>query len=556
MMLLHLSSRAKRGICCSVLVVLPMLNTGAQAPSDSVRAAFDRSFAMWTGTEGPGCSVGVARNGELQFARGYGMANLETDTPNRPASIFHVASVSKQFTAMSIMLLARDGKLSLDDDVRKYIPELPDYGKRITIRHILQHTSGLRDQWDLLYLARGRFEEDRVTEQDVMEIIPRQRALNFDPGSEYLYSNTGYTLAGVIVKRVSGKSLRDFADERIFRPLGMTNTHFHDDYTMVVRGRTSAYARGDDGKWHVSIPNYDTYGATSLYSDVGDLLKWEHNLDAPVVGDRAIVDEMQKSGILTNGENTGYGLGLQTETYRGARLIGHGGADAGYRTYIGRFPEQHLELAVLCNAATANPSLHARQVADAFLGNALPPVANATVAQQATLTAAELSAKSGVFAHAVTGDVLWLSVGNGQLVRGRAGRGPSLVALDANTFSTPNGAVRVVFAPDGRSFEQRSATRTDRYVRQTPSMLRGAELAKYAGTYYSEELGASYTVTATDSTLLLRTRMGDANTIRPAFGDTFDGDLRITFTRDGKGKVNGMTMATGRVRGVKFITTK
>jgi len=204
-----------------VLAVLPALASAQSVitPTDSVGRAVDRVFDAWRDTEGPGCAVGVSRNGRVAYERGYGMANLETATPIRPSSIFHVASVSKQFTAAAIMLLAGDGKLSVDDDIRKYLPEIPDYGTRITIRHLLTHTSGLRDQWALIGLARGRFEEDRITEADVMDIVPRQTALNFKPGAEYLYSNTGFTLLAVIVKRVSGESLKDFADRRIFKPL-------------------------------------------------------------------------------------------------------------------------------------------------------------------------------------------------------------------------------------------------------------------------------------------------------------------------------------------------
>jgi CubicO group peptidase (beta-lactamase class C family) len=286
------------------------------------------------------------------------MANLEHDIPITPASIFHVASVSKQFTAASIMLLAADGKLSLDDDIRKHLPEIPDYGHPITIRHLLTHTSGLRDQWDLLIMARGgRFEENRITESDVLEIVVRQKGLNFTPGTEYLYSNTGYTLAGTIVRRVSGKSLRTFADERIFRPLGMTSTHFHDDYTMIVPGRAAGYGRTGTG-WRVSLPNYDTYGATSLFTTVGDLLKWEANHARPVVGSDAMLRAMATSATLANGDTTTYGLGLATSLFRGVRLVGHGGADAGYRTWSGRVPEHGLALVVLCNASSANPGLH------------------------------------------------------------------------------------------------------------------------------------------------------------------------------------------------------
>ena len=234
----------QKAALAATLVILAGATLGAQQPADSTRAAIDRVFQRWRSKDGPGCSVAASRDGKTIFEAGYGTAILEADVPITPASIFHVASISKQFTAMSILLLARDGKLSLDDDIRKYLPEVPDYGTRITIRHLLMHTSGLRDQWDLLALARGRFEENRITEADVLDIVSRQKALNFAPGTEYLYSNTGYTLAGTIVRRVSGKSLREFADERIFKPLGMAHTHFHDDYTMVVKGRTFAYSPG------------------------------------------------------------------------------------------------------------------------------------------------------------------------------------------------------------------------------------------------------------------------------------------------------------------------
>src|SRR5688572_20577471 len=299
----------------------------AQQAADTTRVAVNRVFAAWSAADGPGCALGVSRDGQVVYENGYGMANLELDAPITAGSIFHVASVSKQFTGMAIALLARDRKLSLDDDVRKYITELPDYGHRITIRHLLNHTSGLRDQWDLLYMARGRFEENRITEADVLEIVARQKALNFVPGSEYLYSNTGYTLSGTIVRRVSGKSLRAFADERIFKPLGMTNTHFHDDYTMVVKGTAAGYARAG-GTWRTSLPNYDTYGATSLFTTVGDLLKWEANFTKPLVGTEPLLREMMASATITSGDTTAYGLGVATESYRGTRLFGHGGADA------------------------------------------------------------------------------------------------------------------------------------------------------------------------------------------------------------------------------------
>ena len=479
------------------------------------------------------------------------MANLELDVPITPASIFHVASVSKQFTAMAVLLLAREGKLSLDDDIRAHLPELPDYGHRITVRHLLTHTSGLRDQWDLLFMARGRFEENRITEADVLEIVGRQKALNFVPGSEYLYSNTGYTLAGTIVRRVSGKSLREFADERIFRPLGMASTHFHDDYTMVVKGRAAAYAMRAGGRWHVSLPNYDTYGATSLFTTVGDLLKWEANFAKRQVGDERLFAEMTASAALANGDTTGYGLGVATQVYRGARLLGHGGADAGYRTWSGRLPEHGLEVVVLCNASSANPVALARGVIDVLAAGKLAPQAEPVRAAIA-LTSEQLAPLTGVYAHPVTGAPTFVTLRNDTLVLGRI-NGPVLVPLSASRFRVSGQPVEVEFAgetmasklldwPGGTSTTQR---------RMSPVRRSRAELEGYAGSYYSEELGAAYDVTATDSTLVLKTRWGTERTVRPAYGDTFAGDFLLTFTRRG-GRIDGMVMGSGRVRGVRF----
>lgn len=538
--------------CVSVALTSPLV--AQQSPADSIRIAVNRVFATWSNADGPGCALGVARDGNVVYQNGYGMANLEVDAPITPNTIFHVASVSKQFTAMAIMLLAKDGKLSLDDDIRKYLTEIPDYGHKITIRHLLQHTSGLRDQWDLLFLARGRFEEDRITESDVLEIVARQKGLNFVPGSEYLYSNTGYTLAGVIVKRVSGKTLRDFADERIFKPLGMTSTHFHDDYTMVVKGRAAAYNRGADGKWHVSLPNYDTYGATSLFTTVGDLLKWDANVWKPTVGDEAMLREMRTSATITNGDSTGYGLGIATEVFREARLVGHGGADAGYRTYLGRFPEHGLAIVVLCNAANASPGALTRGVAEAYVGSKLaasapPPKPALTVPNE------QLAKYAGVYVNPATGFPTFITARPEGLIVGRR-QGPALVALSERRFEIRTQPVELEFAPNGDVVQtitvwpQRAPITLKRYDLAKPAR---AELAAYEGTYYSEELGATWTISATDSTLVLKPRWGLERVYGPAYGEAFTGDLGlISFTRGRNRKVDGMLMSTGRVRNVRF----
>jgi CubicO group peptidase (beta-lactamase class C family) len=485
------------------------------------------------------------------------MANLETGTPITPSSIFHVASVSKQFTAMSIMLLVRDGKLSLDDDIRKYLPEIRDYGTPITIRHLLTHTSGLRDQWELLGLARGRFEENRITEADVMDIVPRQTALNFTPGAEYAYSNTGFTLLGVIVKRVSGKSLRDFADERIFKPLGMTSTHFHDDYTMLVPGRTSAYAQRAGG-WHVDIPNYDTYGATSLFTTVGDLLKWEANLDNPVVGDRALIAQMQTPTPLTSGDTSNYGFGLIIDRYRGVRVITHSGADAGYRTNVERFPDQGLAVVVLCNAASANPILLGRRVSDAYLGSALSPVAAEVTPQGVPLSADRLQRRAGVYVQPRTLQVVELTFRDGKLMVGTQGN-VALVPLTDDRMRIAGQTGEVTFKDSASSaFDLTPAAgRPARFERRQSVTATPQLLATYAGEYVSEELGgAVYRVTATDSTLSLRTGTSDGLTARLVFADAFlGGGYTIQFTRT-RGQISGFDVTNGRMRHVKFVKRK
>jgi len=527
--------------------------------SDTTTRVVDRVFDAYSGTSSPGCALGVSRNGRVVYERGYGMANLETGTPITPASIFHVASVSKQFTAMSIMLLARDGRLSVDDDIRKYLPEIPSYGTTITIRHLLTHTSGLRDQWNLIALARGRFEEDRITEADVMDVVSRQTALNFTPGAEYLYSNTGFTLLGVIVKRVSGKSLRDFADERIFKPLGMTSTHFHDDYPMLVPGRTSAYTmRG--GSWHVTIPNFDTYGATSLYTTVGDLLKWEANLDNPTVGDRALIAKMEAPTMLTGGDTSTYGFGLVAERYRGARVVGHNGADAGYRSSAERFPELGLATVVLCNFAAANPSALGRRVEDAYLADALTPIQ--AVAQQSTpqgiaVSPDKLRARAGAYLVPRTMQVNVLGVRDGKLMLGAQGN-QALVPISENRMAVPGQPGIAVFddaagtldlvPPTGRPLHmERHAL-----VTATPQLM-----AAYAGDYVSDELGGvTKRVVATDSTLMLHTGTSPPITLRLVFADTFlGGGYTVQFAR-ARGQVTGFDVTDGRIRHVKFVKRK
>ena len=323
----------------------------AQTPPDP--SQIDKVFAAFDKPGSPGCALAVIRDGKIVYKRGYGMADLDHDLPITPASVFHVASISKQFTAASIVLLAEDGKLSLDDTVRKHLPEVPDFGTPVTIRHLLNHTSGMRDQWAFLGLAGWRQNLDLITDGDVMGFVTRQKALNFPPGQMYMYSNTGFTVLAQIVQRVSGKSLREFTSERIFKPLGMTSTHFRDDHAEIVKNMAYGYNQQGNGPFRLSIPNFDTVGATSLLTTVEDLAKWDENFYQDFAR-RGITAKMLTRGVLNNGEKIDYALGLQHGQYRGLPIVEHGGSLGGYRAHILRFPTQHASVAQRVRAYADN----------------------------------------------------------------------------------------------------------------------------------------------------------------------------------------------------------
>lgn len=523
---------------------------------DSMRTRVDAVFARWDHTNTPGCALGISEQGRTVYERGYGMAELQYALAVTPQSIFHVASISKQFTAFSVALLAQDGKLSLDDDIRKFVPELPDYGTPISVRQLMHHVSGLRDQWQLLGYAGWRFPEDLITEQDVLNIVRRQKGLNFAPQAEYMYSNTGFTLLAMIVKRVSGRTLRDFAEQRIFAPLGMTHTHFHDDHTMIVPGRTSAYEPRDGGGWHISIPVFDTYGATSLFTTTGDLLKWMANLDRPTVGTSQLVAAAQTSAVLTDGTPANYGYGLTIGTYRGLSAIGHGGADAGYRAQVERYPARGLAIAVLCNASNSGPGVLLRRVADVMLGTSVPvavvPVDTVPKAVSADVLARWVgtyrdTVGQGILRVRRSGDTLRLSDGRRLMPTSDTTvriAGTTGAFVLRSTGGVVNGVKQV---PKG--------TRDVVYRRETPVVASSALLAVYAGSYYSEELDARYVLVARDSVLAVEHRKLTDAKLTPEFADGFSSSFGATilFTRDAKQRLTGFTLTDGRVRGVRFV---
>ena len=389
----------------------------AQAQARDLTPLVNRVFSRWDSTTGPGCAVGIDRPGAPRFTRAFGEADLEYDIPNKPETIFEAGSISKQFTAAATVLLALDGKLTLEDDVRKYVPELPTYERTITIRHLLNHTSGLRDWGEIAGLA-GWPRESRVhTHDHVLDILSRQRALNYPPGDRYSYTNSGYNLLAIIVSRVSGQPFATFSRERLFKPLGLTSTQWRDDFRRVVKGRAQAYTRSGSGPWELEMPFENVHGNGGLLTTVGDLLTWTAMLDRPTATWKPMVDSLHVRGILTKGDTITYALGLVVDKYRGVPMVEHSGATAGYRADLGRFPGKGIAIAVLCNAAGANPVLYASQLADSLLGSALGPVAATTPRPRpdsATWrpSAADLAAYTGTYYSSDAETTLEISVVN------------------------------------------------------------------------------------------------------------------------------------------------
>lgn len=368
----------------------------AQLP-DSLARRIDGVFSR-IAANGPGCAVGVFQNGKIAYAKGYGLANIEFGAPVTPKTPFIMGSVSKQFTAAAIALLAEQRRISLDDDVHKYVPELADYGKRITVGQLVHHTSGIRDFWALVDAA-GMRPDDGYTVGDVVALASRQKHLNFEPGAEYNYSNTGYVLMGVIVQRVTGKTLRQFAAEQIFGPLGMTSSHFHDDHNQPVPGRAAAYSPSTEptslAGWKINIWNNDIVGQGGLMTTMEDLQKWDENFYTGTVGGKAFLARQLERGVLNDGKQIAYAFGLEIGAYRGLPMVEHTGSTGGYRTDITRFPSIHSTVATMCNWSNSDAAGLAHRAAAAAFGahftQPVPAPAARAAAQQASVASVTLS---------------------------------------------------------------------------------------------------------------------------------------------------------------------
>jgi CubicO group peptidase (beta-lactamase class C family) len=542
-------------------IVVERVERAARSPEGQV----DQLFAPWDRRGSPGAAIAIIRDGMVVHQKGYGYAQLEYDIEIESSTVFHVASVSKQFTAFAIAMLADQGSLALDDDIRKYLPEVPDFGPTITIRHLIHHTSGLRDQWNLLALAGWRL-DDVITRDQVLRLVERQEELNFAPGSRYLYCNTGYTLLAEIVSRVTGESFPEWTARNIFEPLGMTNTHFHDDHEHIVPNRAYSYQSDRSGGFRKAVLSYANVGATSLFTTVEDMVKWLENFDQARVGGPAVIQQMHERGVLNNRDTLGYAFGLGIGNLQGLRTVGHGGADAGFRSDVIRFPDEQFAVVILSNLGAFDPGGMSRRIAGLYLRDKMDfagpdePVAPEADPEFA-VDRAILQQYVGEYELAVLGLFVTISLDGEHLLAQATGQPTVRLVPESETRflirevpgwltfhrSDEDDVTHFVLEQGGGEFE---GTRIE------PFSLDEDGLAEYSGRYYSAELETAYTLVVRNGTLVATHVRHDPIELEPEQLDTFGSETwffgQVRFERNDSGDISGMRVSSGRVRNLLF----
>jgi len=536
----------------------------AQDAPDALTKKVDQLFATWDKPESPGAAIAIIKDGAVVYKRGYGSANLEYNVPITPQTVFHVASVSKQFTAFAITLLASQGKLSLDDDIRKHLPEVPDFGRKITIRHLIHHTSGLRDQWTLLAMAGWRL-DDVITKEHIMKLVRHQAELNFDPGAEHLYCNTGYTLLAVIVERVSGQPFREYTEANLFKPLGMTSTHFHDDHEEIVKNRAYSYfpTAAAAGGFKAAPLNYANVGATSLFTTAEDLARWVINFEDKKIGGADVIKQVQQRGVLNSGKQLDYAFGLSIGPYRGLSTVGHGGGDAAYRSFVFWFPDRRFGVVVLSNLGTFSPQQISQKIADIYLADkfAPEPPKPATVERTAAkIDPKILDAYAG--RYLLDGRTVVVMSKEGDRLMGQPGGSPKaeLLPQSETTFFVREASSEVIFERDekgsvtGFTMKRDSQSQSAKRLNAPPATA--AQLAQFAGDYYSPELGTTYTLVVQAGRLVAQHRRHDDISLTELDGDLFTGNRwffqTVQFTRDSEKRITGFRLSSGRARNLRF----
>ncbi|MBN1225279.1 MAG: serine hydrolase [Candidatus Aminicenantes bacterium] len=547
-------------------------------------AEVDKLFADWDKPETPGCVVGVIENGKLLYTKGYGLANLDYDIPMTPRSVVYIASTSKQFTAACVALLIQKGELSYEDDIRKYFPEIADYGIPIKVKNLIHHTSGISDYLGLMELAGLSF-EDYFNNDTALEWIFRQKALNFEPGEKFIYSNSGYVLMAELVKRVSGKTLRQFAEVNIFGPLGMTDSHFNDDRSEVVKNRVISYrlideeekketekeiekSEAEKGKKEAKgykqfLKNFDAVGDGDLLTTVEDLHKWDQNFYQQKVGGPEFTDLMLTRGKLNDGQELDYAFGLFHGEYKGLKTVSHGGGMLGFRTEMLRFPEQRFTVICLSNLANFDPIDRCKKVADIFLAGLFKeemkpePKEAKKEASTVMVDPAILDSYVGKYKMDI-GPVIIVTREFDRLFIEPSGQPKmKLKSLSDTDFVNEKSGAEMSFHKDKDSGNIRIDVRiggmnlTAEKITITPPDLE--QLREYVGEYYNDELDTTYALMLVDGKMMVRVRKNPPLQLEMTDADAFASSrFKLIFDRNAENRIAGFTLDAGRVQNLKF----
>ncbi|HEX6126584.1 MAG TPA: serine hydrolase [Pyrinomonadaceae bacterium] len=553
-----------------------MAQQNTAQPTDETINKVDGYLSQWDKKDMPGVAVGIIKDGKLVYKRGLGMANLDHDIPNTPTTLFTVASVSKAFTAACVVLLSQQGKLSLDDDIRKYVPEMPQYGDTITIRHLLHHTSGIREYQALVRFA-GLGTDNVYDEKFILKLMARQKNVSFKPGEKYQYSNSNYQLLGMIVARVSGKSLRAFADENIFKPLGMKNTMFADDRFEIVKNRAHGYMVGPDKSVRARSSLFDLVGGGGLMTTVEDLYLWDQNFYDPKVGGREMISLLTTPATLNSGEKSTYAFGMWSSKYKGLKKVTHSGNMPGFRAQHVSFPDQRFSVIVLSNNSTIIPPTVVEKIAGIYLEGQFtdnaekPKVDIASMLPGIPIAEEDAARYAGIFTNHDLGLTFRMNMKDGKLVHTGLAKGelPVMRTADGRLVMV-EGESRYEMIPvtdkSGAVWQMKlpkSNGQADMFVRVKAASDSPERLTEYFGTYYGEEFDANYTIAPKGKGFTLH--IGDFGfevPITPAYEDVFttaNGQIRLVFTRDDKGKITGFVFNSAlderEVKGVVFKRT-
>ena len=647
------------------IITIFLLITLISSTSDK-KEKVDQLFKDWNSNNTPGAAVAIVKDGKILYSKGYGIANLEYDISITPNSIFHIASVSKQFTVFSILLLESQGKLSLDDDIRKYIPEMPDFEKKITLKHLASHTSGLRDQWNLLSMGGWRM-DDVITKEHILKLVGKQKELNFNPGDEYLYCNTGFTLLAEVVARISNMSFAEFTKANIFKPLKMNNTLFYDDHQKIVKNRAYSYYSSPDNQevikrlkdikndiiingssfaenavlysqdpessenggkytlyknkprmvkefrdvafslleseisepfetnygWHIikvdkirgqeldirhillipdskifkkSVLNYANVGATSLFTSVNDLSLWAMNFSKMNIGNSSIINKMNKPALLNDGEEFGGALGQFIGNYKGLKEIQHGGADAGYRSFLTRFPDQDFAVIVFSNSAEFDAGGLAHKIVDIYLEDKIESdenikdIKNNSSSKSTIVDKKILKSYEGSF-ELQPGFIIKISYIENKLFAQATGQQMvSLMPTSDTEFIVEGIEAKIVFIADKDNIINKLKLYQGDQINDAPRVkefdISSVNNEEFSGEFYSEELSTTYSLKVEDGYLISKhVRLSDFR-LSPVSKDVFQGSVwffgQVEFVRNKMNTITGFKVSNGRVRNLHF----